>query len=255
MPYHPDNPDLPDFSAEDRASANHKKPTGQASGNDKELFTSPVAPSVASKAESSEPVAAPLSSEPMEFPQATQPDPSIQIDQELIALQKRAQKLESERSAIEEKRRRQNEYRHGRKEMDGNFIRGIGLLQEEIIRAKRSVHLMENTLQSFSELQKKVQCLNEEDWTKDRYDDELSRALTVLENARMEWNSALVKIPVLDRAKSGNAFTNKESSLDNSSRSLLDMPSGEIMKMSIWLFWPLLLIAAILLLIFIALIR
>ena len=46
----------------------------------------------------------------------------------------------------------------------------------------------------------KVEALREDTWTQENWNTELTRALTTLENARMEWNSARLKWPVLDGA-------------------------------------------------------
>jgi hypothetical protein len=43
----------------------------------------------------------------------------------------------------------------------------------------------------------KIQAVNEETWTRDNFNAELTRALTTLENARMEWNAARLKFPVV----------------------------------------------------------
>src|SRR5439155_17570166 len=43
----------------------------------------------------------------------------------------------------------------------------------------------------------KVEAIHEETWTKDNFSVELTRSLTTLENARMEWNAARLKFPVL----------------------------------------------------------
>lgn len=254
MSYQPDNPDIPDFSGEVHAPANNMPTQPTQSGETS--FTNPVSykPVSSSAPGKSSPHSPSMPSMPINSQATTQTDSTTLLDQELIALKNKEQQLESERNALAEKKRRKNEYHQGRKEMEENFTRGMGLLEEEIIRTKRSVNLMENTYKVFSEMQGKVQCLNEEDWEKERYDSELSKALTVLENARMEWNTALINIPILDRSKKKTTSAKNDSLYENSSRGLLDMPSGEIMKMSIWLFWPMLLIAFILLLIFIALI-
>ena len=47
----------------------------------------------------------------------------------------------------------------------------------------------------------KVEVTNEAIWTKENFPTELTRALTVIENARMEWNSARLKFPVLSGAQ------------------------------------------------------
>ena len=50
----------------------------------------------------------------------------------------------------------------------------------------------------------KVEAIHEETWTAENSDVELTRALTAVENARMEWNSARLKFPLL----SGKAMEN-----------------------------------------------
>ena len=44
----------------------------------------------------------------------------------------------------------------------------------------------------------KVTGIAEGEWTEENWSVELTRALTTIENARMEWNSARLKWPVLD---------------------------------------------------------
>lgn len=47
---------------------------------------------------------------------------------------------------------------------------------------------------------KKVEAVHEETWTKENFNIELTKALTAIENARMEWNGARLKFPVLSSA-------------------------------------------------------
>jgi hypothetical protein len=56
---------------------------------------------------------------------------------------------------------------------------------------------MSKTLLDLKDFQAKVQTLSDAHWTKDNLSMELTKALTTIENARMEWNSALTKFPVL----------------------------------------------------------
>jgi len=56
---------------------------------------------------------------------------------------------------------------------------------------------MAKTLLELRGAQDKVQSIHEESWTKDNLNVELTRALTIIENARMEWNGARLKFPIL----------------------------------------------------------
>src|SRR6266481_5268409 len=115
----------------------------------------------------------------------------------LAELKRLQQELERERAALEETRRRQLEFTTGRQEMIQNLTRGVGLLEEAEFAARRDAEQMAKTLVELREAQGKIQAIHEEGWTKDQMSVELTRALTVIENARMEWNGARLKFPVL----------------------------------------------------------
>ena len=108
--------------------------------------------------------------------------------------------LERERATLEEARRRRVEYQTGREEMLHHLARGLGLLEEAELKARRDAEQMAKTLVGLREALDKVSALNEENWSAETYNVELTRALTAIENARMEWNTARLKWPVLDGA-------------------------------------------------------
>src|SRR5205809_751537 len=117
--------------------------------------------------------------------------------QKLAELKRIQQELERERAALEETRRRQLEFTTGRQEMVQNLTRGVGLLEEAEFGARRDAEQMAKTLLELRDAQTKVQSIHEEGWTKDNLNVELTRALTVIENARMEWNGARLKFEIL----------------------------------------------------------
>lgn len=120
-----------------------------------------------------------------------------EAQQKLAELKRAQEELERERAALEETRRRQTEFQTGRHEMLENLTRGVGLLEEAEFASRRDAEQMAKTLVELREALVKVQAIHEETWTRDNFNMELTRALTTLENARMEWNSARLKLPVL----------------------------------------------------------
>ena len=74
---------------------------------------------------------------------------------------------------------------------------GVGLLEEAEFAARREAEQMVKTLGDFRTALAKIQAIHDEAWTKENFQIELTRALTTIENARMEWNSARLKLPVL----------------------------------------------------------
>ncbi len=120
--------------------------------------------------------------------------------QKLVELRAAQEELEREKSALEEARRRQMELRQGREEMIQHLTRGVDLLGEAELAAKHELEQMAKTIAALREASEKAQAINEDSWTTENWNVELTRALTAIENARMEWNSARLKWPVLNKA-------------------------------------------------------
>lgn len=120
-----------------------------------------------------------------------------EAQQKLAELKRAQEELERERAALEEVRRRQTEFQTGRQEMVENLTRGLGLLEEAEFSARRDAEQMAKSVSEMRDALAKVQAINEEVWSKDNFNVELTRALTTLENARMEWNGARLKFSVL----------------------------------------------------------
>jgi hypothetical protein len=158
--------------------------------------------------------------------------------QELAAIIREKEEKERERATLEETRRRQMEFHTGREETIQNLTRGVGLLEEVEFSARRDAEQMAKALVDLRDALAKVQAIHEEVWTKDNFSTELTRALTAVENARMEWNAARLKFPVLssppqdDSAKAPSAAATPSSVLAAHS-------FGELCRLGLALTWPL----------------
>jgi hypothetical protein len=120
-----------------------------------------------------------------------------QAQQKLADLKRAQEELERERASLEETRRRQMEFQTGREEMIQNLTRGLGLLEQAEFNSRRDAEQMAKALTDLREALSQIQAVREETWTKDSFPVELTRALTTLENARMEWNASRLKFAVL----------------------------------------------------------
>src|SRR5213075_134164 len=144
------------------------------------------------------PFAAPLPGGPGRRPTREQLDSRVnETQQRLMELKRAQEELERERATLEEARRRRTEFQTGREEMLQSLTRGVGLLEEAEFNARRDAEQMARTLCELREALTKVQTIHEETWTQENYNLELTRALTVIDNARMEWNAARLKWPLL----------------------------------------------------------
>lgn len=160
-----------------------------------------------------------------------------EAQQKLAELKRAQEELERERASLEEVRRRQTEFQTGRQEMIQNLTRGLGLLEESEFTARRDAEQMAKAIADLRDALAKVQAINEEVWSKDNFSVELTRALTTLENARMEWNGARMKFTVL----SGSAATATGSTAVANSAVPLFAPKSfwELCKLGLAFTWPL----------------
>jgi hypothetical protein len=158
--------------------------------------------------------------------------------QKLAELKRIQEELERERAGLEETRRRQIEFQTGREEAIHNLTRGLGLLEEAEFATRRDAEQMAKSLADMREALTKVESTNETAWSKENFNVELTRALTAIENARMEWNAARLKFPVL----SGVARKAEEDE-EEAPRAAATWPGEmnfwQLCKMGMALTWPL----------------
>lgn len=174
----------------------------------------------------------------------------VEAQQKLVELKRAQDELERERAGLEELRRRQNEFQNGRKEMLQQLTRGLGLLDKAEFAARRDAEQMAKTTAAFQDALNKIQAIKDEAWTKENFQMELTRALTTVENARMEWNAARLKLPVL--AGENQPAGETETGSAAATPSLAEMNFGQLCKIGLAMTWPLLLVALAALGIFIA---
>jgi hypothetical protein len=161
-----------------------------------------------------------------------------EAQQKLAELKRAQEELERQRAGLEETRRRQMEFQTGRQETVQNLTRGVALLEETEFSARRDAEQMAKALVDLRGALSKVESIHEEAWTKDNFNMELTRALTALENARMEWNAARLKFPVLSGPpQEGGGIVPGAAS--PSSSLLAGHSFGELCRLGLALTWPL----------------
>lgn len=166
----------------------------------------------------------------------------VEAQQKLVELKRAQEELERERAGLEELRRRQTEFHTGREEIVQNLTRGLGLLEEAEFTARRDAELMVKTIQDFRTALAKVQAIHDEAWTKENFQMELTRALTTIENARMEWNSARLKISALAGETKEAAAPLSANAGPAPQQSLADLSFFQLCKIGLAMTWPLLLV-------------
>ena len=180
--------------------------------------------------------------DPLRAPTREEVDRKVVEAQQKLAELKHAQdELERERASLEELRRRQLEFQNGRQEMVQNLTRGLGLLEEAEFNARRDSEQMTKTMADFRDAMEKIQAIRDETWTKENFQMELTCALTVIENARMEWSSARLKLPAL--AGETGKKPEAEAAPAPAVAPFAGMSLGELCKIGFAMTWPLVLVA------------
>jgi hypothetical protein len=174
----------------------------------------------------------------------------VEAQQALAAKKRELEERERQLAALQETRRRQAELQTGRQEMLQNLTRGLGLLEEEEFTLRRDAEQMAKALVDLKDALTKVQAIHEEAWTKESFDTELTRALTTLENARMEWNAARLKFPLLSNQGANGAATPGEAP---AAPVLGNYSFSELCRFGFALTWPLAAVALIVMALLLAL--
>ena len=188
------------------------------------------------------PYGTPAPNDPLRAPTRDEVDrKGVEAQQKLAELKHAQEDLERERAALEELRRRQTEFQTGRQEMIHHLTRGLGLLEEAEFNARRDAEQMVKTVADFRDALDKIQAIHDETWTKDNFSIELTRGLTTIENARMEWNAARLKYSVLEGEAKG--ASEAEAAPSPAVSPFASLSVGELCKIGFAMTWPLALVA------------
>jgi chromosome segregation ATPase len=128
-----------------------------------------------------------------------------QAREQLLTLRRQQDDLERQKSDIEELRRKQEEYARGKAEMIDNLSRALVTLEREQIQAQRLAELCTTTRETLDEYLDQLQSISDQEWSSANLRAELSAALGVIENSRLEFNRARTKLECLDPSANGQA--------------------------------------------------
>lgn len=162
---------------------------------------------------------------------------SADVQGKLAELERRRAQLEKERTEVEEARRRRSELAHGHQEMLHHLTRGVAILQEEAITTRREADQMTKTLSALQQALEKVSAIDQDKWNESNWVMELTKALTAVENARHEWNSARQKWPRLDGVNQ-EVLRQADGTMPPPRLSLTDQSFGQLCRLGFALTWP-----------------
>jgi chromosome segregation ATPase len=128
-------------------------------------------------------------------------DHRVHVAQERLSrLRKEQEEIEREKAALEDLRRKQQSFIQGRTEMMDRLSRSIGLLDREMNDNRRKLEQMMVMRESFADHVESVNSLTPEDWSRQNLQSELSRALAVIEDAKLEYDRSMVRLQAYTQA-------------------------------------------------------
>ena len=121
-----------------------------------------------------------------------------QAREQLLTLRRQQDELERQKTDLEELRRKQEEYARGKTEMIDSLTRGLVTIDQEQIKSQRLAELCANTHDAFRDYLEQLKAFNDEEWSSANVRAELSKALGIIENSRLEYNRARTKLDCLN---------------------------------------------------------
>jgi hypothetical protein len=114
--------------------------------------------------------------------------------EEIERLRMRQDELEHEKTSLEELNRKQDEYERSKKNIIENLSRNLVLMEKDEILANRMVELLSASRARFKEILAEIRDIREELWGDGGFEEELDKALALIESARMEYSKAIAKV-------------------------------------------------------------
>lgn len=168
--------------------------------------------------------------------------------QQIVALQRKKDELERAKGELEEMRRRHEEFARGRAEIVEALNRGLVVLEHEQVETERMAALIGRTREKFKEQLGLVESLDDAGWTTETLKSDLSRSLATIETARMEFNSACLRIEALSGKKPEDLPPTPLQQMAAQDRRLDELTFGRALKLGLAFTLPLVLLALMILL-------
>ncbi|CAN5667007.1 hypothetical protein BH20VER1_BH20VER1_04510 [soil metagenome] len=116
-------------------------------------------------------------------------DSQVQKAQEqLFLLKKQQEQIEKQKRELEELSRRQEELERGRAEMGDKFTRSLVVLEREAYDSQKKLEQIRATRESFEQHLGLLESIDPKSWNPAELHKELSRALSVVDDARAEFS-------------------------------------------------------------------
>lgn len=117
--------------------------------------------------------------------------------QELDRLRMRQEEVDRKRRELEEQRKKQDEYERGRRELTDRLNQSLIMMEKEEVKSERLLELLRNSRAQFRDALSEIHAIDESAWADENVREELTKALTVLDEARVHYNKTIGKIEAM----------------------------------------------------------
>ena len=143
-------------------------------------------------------------------------DSQVQKAQEqLLQLKRQQEQIEKQKRELEELSRRQEELERGRAEMADKLTRSLVVLEREAYDAQTKMEQLRATRESFGQHLELLEAIDPRTWNPADLNKELSRALSVVDDARTEYSQQRSRLEATNDGHESVALPESASSFES----------------------------------------
>ncbi len=132
--------------------------------------------------------------------------------EKLLALKQQMEEYERRERELEELKAKKHEVIHGQKAFRERFTRALAALERADFDTKRKLEQIQTTHQLFSEHLQNLEGMDPNGWSADEMEEQLTRALTQIEQARSIYSQFQSKLNLINHQEGDEELSEEEGS-------------------------------------------
>jgi hypothetical protein len=150
-------------------------------------------------------------------------DSQVQKAQDqLLQLKRQQDQIEKQKRELEELSRKQEELERGRAEMSDKLTRSLVVLEREAYDAQKRLEQLRGMRESFGQHLELIEAIDPKSWNSSDLHKELSRALSTVEGARVEFVQQRSRLQATSEGNENESLAEVEPVFSGGGRSLLE---------------------------------
>ncbi len=150
-------------------------------------------------------------------------DSQVQKAQDqLLQLKRQQDQIEKQKRELEELSRKQEELERGRAEMSDKLTRSLVVLEREAYDAQKRLEQLRGMRESFGQHLELIEAIDPKSWNPSDLHKELSRALSTVEGARVEFVQQRSRLQATSEGNENESLAEVEPVFSGGGRSLLE---------------------------------